>query len=98
MLERLFSLKKYGNELNDKIKNYKAKYDDRKKDYDKELSIYENIDEQSIQKLEKEFENAKQEIDKLEKIQGDMQILQNEVKQLESLKFAYEETEKNFYK
>lgn len=94
MLERLFSLKKYGNELNDKIKNYKAKYDDRKKDYDKELSIYENIDEHSIQKLEKEFENAKQEIEKLEKIQGDMQILQNEVKQLESLKVAYEETEK----
>lgn len=60
--------------------------------------MYENIDEQSIQKLEKEFENAKQEIDKLEKIQGDMQILQNEMKQLESLKFAYEETEKNFYK
>lgn len=53
MLERLFALQKYGDDLDLKIRKYKQRYDELQKDYDKQLQGYEDIDENSITELKK---------------------------------------------
>jgi possible exonuclease sbcC len=86
MLERLFALQKYGDDLDIKIRKYKQKYDELQKDYDKQVQGYEDIDENSISELKKEIENTKSEIEKLEKEVLELDKLQNEYNILEQLK------------
>ncbi len=96
MLERLFALQKYGDDLDIKIRKYKQKYDELQKDYDKQVQGYEDIDENSISKLKKEIENTKSEIEKLEKEVLELDKLQNEYNILEQLKDDLEKANETY--
>lgn len=93
MLERLFSLQKYGDELTEKIKTYKNHYEDIQKDYEKELSNYENIDENSIRLLNEDFEKIQDKILNLEKEYQYLNTLQKEIELLEKYEKIYNESE-----
>lgn len=96
MLERLFALQKYGDDLDIKIRKYKQKYDELQKDYDKQVQGYEDIDENSISELKKEIENTKSEIEKLEKEVLELDKLQNEYNILEQLKDNLEKANETY--
>lgn len=96
MLERLFALQKYGDDLDLKIRKYKQRYDELQKDYDKQLQGYEDIDENSITELKKEIENTKSEIQRLEKEVIELDKLQNEYNILEKLKDDFEKAKETY--
>ncbi|EJP24114.1 AAA domain protein [Peptostreptococcaceae bacterium AS15] len=96
MLERLFALQKYGDDLDLKIRKYKQRYDELQKDYDKQLQGYEDIDENSITELKKEIEDIKSEIQRLEKEVIVLDKLQNEYNILEKLKDDFEKAKETY--
>ncbi|EFM38688.1 exonuclease SbcCD, C subunit [[Eubacterium] yurii subsp. margaretiae ATCC 43715] len=96
MLERLFALQKYGDDLDLKIRKYKQRYDELQKDYDKQLQGYEDIDENSITELKKDIENTKSEIQRLEKEVIELDKLQNEYNILEKLKDDFEKAKETY--
>lgn len=96
MLERLFALQKYGDDLDMKIRKYKQKYDDLQKDYDKQLQGFENIDENSIVSLKESISNIKSDIQKLEIEVVEFDNLQNEYNILQKAKEDYEKAKETY--
>jgi hypothetical protein len=96
MLERLFALQKYGDDLDIKIRKYKQRYDELQKDYDKQLQGYEDVNENSITELKKEIENTQSEIQKLEKEVLEFDKLQNEYNILEKMKEDFEKAKESY--
>ena len=93
MLERLFSLQKYGDELSDKIKKYKSNYEIIQRDYEKELSAYEDVNENSIKELQNEFLQVQEDITKLEKKYDYLNKVQKEIEILEKYKISLDESQ-----
>lgn len=96
MLERLFSLQKYGEELSAKISKYKAKYQEFQKDYNKELIGYNNIDENSIQNLQTQLDTINKEIKLLNEEYGILNELHQEHKLLEKYELEYKDDNEKY--
>lgn len=98
MLERLFSLQKYGDELSQKIKNYRQTYSSQMEGLQKQISLFENLSEESIKAIEQESETiakdlavSEEKFTSLSKVKNELDILDTYKKQYEKKLTAYNE-------